>query len=369
MTIRKQRALFSLFAICIVWFGFTDKAAASALPEDGIYEAEYVVLQADNDNVSMANDYWEKPARVTIKDGEATVRLSINHSKWVTEFKVPGGGGYVDTKIVVSNPRTDVRTVEFAADVTRPIVSKIHVTVPDIDYDHDYTIRLAFDLERFKPAAGENSNATEAPKPAASEPPGNAGPTDEGTDTVTSGNAEPTSDGTSSGTDSPTDAVKSSAPEKSSPEESSAEEADSAASSEESEESGKPAAAASEPPASESPAGEKTASEQDKSAAAEVAAGGEQDSGAGTSVEATAEPLAAEAANEPEAPEVPKTASDDVERTVGDEPQNVRATEVVEEGVQSAQSSPGMFWWTPLLAVLLLVGGGAYVLKRNAANP
>ncbi|WP_186786150.1 NEAT domain-containing protein [Paenibacillus agilis] len=125
-------------------------AFAETKLNNGTYTADYVILQAENDNVSIANDYWEKPATVVIKDGKATVRMTINHSKWVTEFKVPSNGSHVDTKLIESDTKADKRLVEFEADVTSPIISKIHVTVPEIDYDHDYTIRIVFDMKSFK---------------------------------------------------------------------------------------------------------------------------------------------------------------------------------------------------------------------------
>ncbi|MFS0723821.1 heme uptake protein IsdC [Paenibacillus sp. 1P07SE] len=128
--------------------------------DNGVYTADYTVLKAEDDSASMANDYWEKPARITMKDGLATIQLTINHSKWVTEFKVPGGGGYVDTRIISTDEASDKRTVQFAAaDISQPILSKIHVTVAEIDYDHDYTIRLV-----FKPESIQLIEAAESPK-------------------------------------------------------------------------------------------------------------------------------------------------------------------------------------------------------------
>ncbi|GLX66554.1 hypothetical protein MU1_08980 [Paenibacillus glycanilyticus] len=162
-------------AVCIAMLFGQGHSQAAATMEDGTYTGDYLILQADNDSVSMANDYWEKPATVVVKGGKATIRVTINHSFWVTQFKVPGGGGYVDTKVISSNKKADTRLVEFTADITKPIVSKIHVTVADIDYDHDYTIRFAFDMNTIKlvkkaevaeaeePSAKPSAKPTEAP--------------------------------------------------------------------------------------------------------------------------------------------------------------------------------------------------------------
>lgn len=146
--------------VSLVSFG---NAASAAVPEDGTYTINYTVIQGDNDSVSMANDYWEKPAKLTVKDGQMQIQMTVNHSSWVTEFKVPTGGGFADTTVVSEDTSSDTRVTEFSvADISSPLESKIHVTVPDIDYDHDYTIRFRFDEASLTSAGGaENSSSTE----------------------------------------------------------------------------------------------------------------------------------------------------------------------------------------------------------------
>lgn len=146
--------------VSLVSFG---NAASAAVPEDGTYTINYTVIQGDNDSVSMANDYWEKPAKLTVKDGQMQIQMTVNHSSWVTEFKVPTGGGFADTTVVSEDTSSDTRVTEFSvADISSPLESKIHVTVPDIDYDHDYTIRFRFDEASLTSAGGaENSSSKE----------------------------------------------------------------------------------------------------------------------------------------------------------------------------------------------------------------
>ncbi|MEC0281459.1 heme uptake protein IsdC [Terribacillus saccharophilus] len=146
--------------VSLVSFG---NSASAAVPEDGTYTINYTVIQGDNDSVSMANDYWEKPAKLTVKDGQMQIQMTVNHSSWVTEFKVPTGGGFADTTVVSEDTSSDTRVTEFSvADISSPLESKIHVTVPDIDYDHDYTIRFRFDEASLTSAGGaENSSSTE----------------------------------------------------------------------------------------------------------------------------------------------------------------------------------------------------------------
>ncbi|WP_269431265.1 heme uptake protein IsdC [Paenibacillus algorifonticola] len=149
-------------------------AAPAAYAEnmaDGTYTIDYVIKKAEDGSASMANDYWEKPAKVIVENGKITVQLQINHSAWVTEFKVPGGGGFVNTKVVSSSKANDTRVVQFSVDdLSKTMLSKIHVTVPDIDYDHDYTIRFDFDTNSLKLVSKAETPATTetTPKPAES---------------------------------------------------------------------------------------------------------------------------------------------------------------------------------------------------------
>ncbi|MFF2886413.1 heme uptake protein IsdC [Paenibacillus sp. NPDC057967] len=149
---------------------------------DGTYTIDYVIKKAEDESVSMANDYWEKPAKLIVENGKLLVQTKINHSAWVTQFKVPGGSGYVDTKVVATDKAEDTRVAQFAvAGLEEAVLSKIHVTVESIDYDHDYTIRIVFDKsslklvqkapEPSKSAPQESAAGSSTPAPAATATP------------------------------------------------------------------------------------------------------------------------------------------------------------------------------------------------------
>lgn len=163
------RTIAAALALILLWPGAGASAQTELAP--GKYTADYLILKAEDDSVSMANDYWEKPATVELDGKGATIRLTVNHSEWVTVFQVPAGNGkYVDTKIIETNEAENKRLVEFtAADITEPIISKIHVTVPEIDYDHDYTIRLSFQTDSFKLIEPVEKDAAPPSAPAAAE--------------------------------------------------------------------------------------------------------------------------------------------------------------------------------------------------------
>ncbi len=146
------------------WSLLPNKTMADEQLADGTYTIQYTVLHAENDSASMANDYWEKPATITVANGQMKAQMTINHSSWVTEFKVPNNGGLQDVTVISADEAADKRVVEFPiSSLSTPLESKIHVTVEDIDYDHDYTIRLSFDLDSLQTVslAESASNETE----------------------------------------------------------------------------------------------------------------------------------------------------------------------------------------------------------------
>ncbi|MDP7977344.1 heme uptake protein IsdC [Bacillus sp. WLY-B-L8] len=158
---------FIVTLVYMITFLVAPTPQASAELADGTYDISYVIKKAEDDSASMANDYFEKPAKLIVKNGEMNVQVPMNHSTWITEFKAPQNGGYVDAKVVSSDAGADKRTVEFKVDdLSKPLAAKIHVVVPSANYDHHYTIRFAFDAN-VKAISGGNVAAgtkVDAPK-------------------------------------------------------------------------------------------------------------------------------------------------------------------------------------------------------------
>jgi heme uptake protein IsdC len=171
--VKKSRLLQSLLitVLCILTLLIMPKAEAASDLADGTYTLSYTITKAENDSVSMANDYFEKPATLFVKNGQIDMQIAINHSKWVTQFKVPDKASFVDAKIISSDSAADKRVVRFQVnDLSKPIISKIHVTVESIDYDHDYTIRFVVDEKSIKNTASGTSTAPKATAPEVSAP-------------------------------------------------------------------------------------------------------------------------------------------------------------------------------------------------------
>ncbi|MBP2078636.1 heme uptake protein IsdC [Oceanobacillus polygoni] len=159
-----KRVLTVLLIICFAFLSLSINVSAATDLADGTYTVDYTILHADNDSASIANDYWNKPATVTIDGDTTTVQLTLNHSTWITEYQTPSGGGFSDVRVVSTNegnaePGDNTRVVEFTVDNLAEIIpAKIHVIVPDIDYDHNYTIRHSFDLNSATLISGGESS-------------------------------------------------------------------------------------------------------------------------------------------------------------------------------------------------------------------
>ncbi|MBJ8050908.1 heme uptake protein IsdC [Bacillus cereus] len=150
---------FIITLVCMLAFLVMPSGQASAKLADGTYDINYVIKKAEDDSASMANDYFEKPAKLIVKNGEMRVQVPMNHSAWITEFKVPENGNFVDSKVISKDEAADKRTVEFKVDdLSKPLGVKIHVVVPSANYDHHYTIRFAFDAN-VKAVGGDNKAA------------------------------------------------------------------------------------------------------------------------------------------------------------------------------------------------------------------
>ncbi|EAE1292933.1 TPA: heme uptake protein IsdC [Listeria monocytogenes] len=158
-------AFIALFSFSFLSTGLTAQAAL----KDGTYSIDYTVLQGDSDSVSMANDYFDKPATVTVNGGKSSVSLQVNHSKWITGLWVEGSTVSVTSK----NTANDTRKVSFpVSTLSSPVNAKIKVDIDDdgLNYHHEYQIKLRFDEGSAKALAGgvkssdNNDTATPATK-------------------------------------------------------------------------------------------------------------------------------------------------------------------------------------------------------------
>lgn len=132
-----QARHFHLLFVFIFIVSFAQRAGAV---EDGVYEIQYELLHASNDSVSIANDYFEKPAIWIVEGDEQYVQLTLNHSEWTKQLQAPVGGEYVDVTVIEEDRETDLRTIQFPLEqsIGEPVEMKMHVLIETMTpvYDH-----------------------------------------------------------------------------------------------------------------------------------------------------------------------------------------------------------------------------------------
>ncbi|MBC1765660.1 heme uptake protein IsdC [Listeria seeligeri] len=163
-----MKKLFGLVAFVVLFsfsFLFSGVTAQAAL-QDGSYSVNYTVLQGDSDSVSMANDYFDKPATVKVEGGKTTINLQVNHSKWITGLWIEGSA----VSVISNSTANDTRQVQFpVSTLSSPVSAKIKVDIDDdgLNYHHEYQIKLRFDEGSAKSLSAavkssDNNTTTEA---------------------------------------------------------------------------------------------------------------------------------------------------------------------------------------------------------------
>src|SRR6185437_10006014 len=98
----RKRVAPLLGAIMLLWAISLVPVQAESL-SDGVYAVEYELLQADSGSVSIANDYFEKPAILKVGGGEYRLQLTLNHSKWVQQLQERSSDSFSDVKVVAED--------------------------------------------------------------------------------------------------------------------------------------------------------------------------------------------------------------------------------------------------------------------------
>jgi len=137
---------------------------SSSAVADGEYSLDYTILHATNDESSMADQYYTKPGKLIINNGQAKVQ--VEYSNYITEFKVNG------TPVTKIGENGSKITAEFpVADIEGLTEAEIHVEVPAISYDHWYTVRFDFDTAGLPVQEAEQPASTpDSPSEGAEEP-------------------------------------------------------------------------------------------------------------------------------------------------------------------------------------------------------
>ncbi|WP_230199365.1 heme uptake protein IsdC [Bacillus ndiopicus] len=150
-----KKLFLSLFVLMLGVFIFAPNYSHAQLA-DGTYDINYQVNKPTSISASMANDYFLKPAKVIVKNGKATVQLTIKNSAWVTEFNPPGGAAVIN-----QNTNADTRVVQFAvANLSNPVTVAMKIDIDDINYHHSYSVDFVFDATSIPQATVGNNTPT-----------------------------------------------------------------------------------------------------------------------------------------------------------------------------------------------------------------
>lgn len=127
---------------------------ASAQLSDGTHTVNYQVNKPESSSASIANDYFVKPAKVTMKNGVATVQITLKNSAWVTKFQPPGGA-----TVISEDKSADTRVVQFTVkDLSKPVVTAMKIDIVDINYHHEYSVALVFNDATTASTASSSSS-------------------------------------------------------------------------------------------------------------------------------------------------------------------------------------------------------------------
>ncbi|ARF14329.1 heme uptake protein IsdC [Sporosarcina ureae] len=157
--VRKAFLYFLVVSFFVLTIGLPQ---ASAKIANGTQQLNYQVNQPDSTNASIANDYFQKPALVTVTNGSAIVQLTLKNSSWITKFEPAGGA-----EVVNEDLKADTRVVEFSvSDISKPVKIPMKVDVEHINYHHEYTVDLVFeDKSAVTPPAVKPPATTTTPPP------------------------------------------------------------------------------------------------------------------------------------------------------------------------------------------------------------
>jgi|SRR5690625_1905541 len=167
----KKRMYFTAFVAIIFSLVILPHGTVFANFADGTYDVNYEMKEANSDNTSIADGYFGKPAKVTVKDGTYTVQITLSGAEMIESLSAPSG------PVNVISDSGDTRIVSFTTNtLSEPISMDMHINVPDQPampggYSQDHTARAVFDTSGI-PAAGSGGESTdEGETPAAEDNP------------------------------------------------------------------------------------------------------------------------------------------------------------------------------------------------------
>lgn len=163
---RKRFSILAIVSALALVLAFAPVDSAASGFADGTYDVPYEMKEANNDNTSIADGYFQSPAKVTINGGNATVEFTVTSADMVQSISVPG------SSVNVVSESGDARTYSFqtsASNLSSPITMDMHIIVPDLPelpggYDREHQARAVFDVSGISSGGEAPSNGEDKDK-------------------------------------------------------------------------------------------------------------------------------------------------------------------------------------------------------------
>lgn len=134
------------------------------LSQQAIKEIPFKVYKENSQDVSVMNDYMAHPATIRTENNKVYLQFKLLHPEWWKAFELYEGDKQCDVRTVSETKEARIVEVEVTPE-TQSFTSKVHIIVPDIQYDHHYTTKI--DLEAQLPKE-ETPKVQPTPKPSPS---------------------------------------------------------------------------------------------------------------------------------------------------------------------------------------------------------
>lgn len=158
---RKRFSFFVVISALVLSLALAPVDQAFAQFANGTYDVPYEMKEASNNNTSIADGYFQKPAKVTIDGSNATVQFTVTSAEMVKSLSAAGGS------MKVTNDAGDTRTYQLtigADQLKQPITMDMHIIVPEgtpglpQGYDRKHQARAVFDVSKIPGASGKESS-------------------------------------------------------------------------------------------------------------------------------------------------------------------------------------------------------------------
>lgn len=131
---------------------------------DGTYDLNYEVKENGSNNTSIADGYFSKPAKLTVKDGKQKIRITLTGASMIKSLSTPNG------PVSVISDSGETRVVEFSVggDLSNPLTMNMHIVVPKEamppnGYDQTHAARAFFNVSGL-PSPEKKSEKKEVKK-------------------------------------------------------------------------------------------------------------------------------------------------------------------------------------------------------------